>query len=336
MLTENEIRPEALMAEQARLFAEDIAGLMAHRSEFIEVPCPACAATDFQPAFEKSGMPFVTCLTCETLYATPRPRPEHMEAYYRHSKNYEYWSKFIFPASEQARREKIFKPRAALVRDICERFQIPTQVFMEVGAGFGIFGEEMKKTGLFKRVIAVEPTPYLAEDCRKRNLEVVELPIEQVDATRLLRPGEAINVMASFEVIEHLFSPRDFLRQCADFLAPGGLLIITCPNGKGFDVMTLGPLSSAVDVEHINIFNPASLTLLMQTCGFEVIDTQTPGKLDAELVRKQLLCGRLDPLAHPFLKQILVDEWDEKGQAFQQFLVENRLSSNMLLVGRKR
>lgn len=336
MLTENEIRPEALMAEQARLFSEDIAGLMAHRSDFIQVPCPACESTDFKPTFEKSGMPFVTCLQCETLYANPRPRPEHMETYYRYSKNYEYWSKYIFPASETARREKIFKPRVDLVLSICDRFQVPTRVLMEVGAGFGIFGEELKKCDRFDRIIAVEPTPYLADDCRKRGLEVIESPIEQVDKARLLSAGETVDVIVNFEVIEHLFSPRAFLRQCADFLQPGGFMILTCPNSKGFDIVTLGAQSSAVDVEHVNLFNPTSLSMLMQTCGFEVLDIQTPGKLDAELVRKQLLSGELDPMAHPFLKQLLLDEWESKGQAFQQFLIDNQLSSNMLLVGRKK
>jgi len=335
MLTENEIRPEALMAEQARLFAEDVAGLMAHRSEFIQVPCPACESVEYQPTFEKCGMPFVTCLQCETLYANPRPRPEHMAAYYRHSKNYEYWSNYIFPASEAARREKIFQPRVDLVLNICDRFQVPTRILMEVGAGFGIFGEELKKRNRFQRMIAVEPTPYLAEDCRKRGLDVVESPIEEVNKANLLKPGETINVIVNFEVIEHLFSPRDFLRQCADFLEPGGVLILTCPNGKGFDIVTLGAQSSAVDVEHVNLFNPASLALLMRSCGFEVIETQTPGKLDAELVRKQLLSGELNAEAHPFLTQILVDEWETKGPAFQQFLIDNHLSSNMLLVGRK-
>ncbi len=334
-LTENEIRPEALMAEQARLFAEDIARLMARRDEFITVPCPACEAIQFEPAFEKTGMSFVTCVQCETLYANPRPRTEHLADYYRHSKNYEYWSKHIFPASEAARREKIFKPRVALVLEICDRFQIPTDLLMEVGAGFGLFGEELRRVDRFRRIVAVEPTPYLAEDCRRRGLEVLEKPIERIQPQDVLKSGESISVIASFEVIEHLFSPREFLTQCAELLTPGGALMLTCPNSKGFDVQMLGEKSSAVDVEHLNLFNPRSLAGLMEACGFEVIDTQTPGKLDAELVRKQMLNGGLNPDEHPFLKQVLLEQWEESGAAFQQFLINQRLSSNMLLVGRK-
>jgi 2-polyprenyl-3-methyl-5-hydroxy-6-metoxy-1,4-benzoquinol methylase len=336
MLSEQEIRPENLMAEQARLFALDIARLMENRADFIAVDCPACQQNRYAPAFEKTGMPFVYCQDCATLYANPRPQPVHLNDYYQNSQNYEYWSRHIFPASEDARREKIFKPRVAQVLDICERFQLPTNLLLEVGAGFGIFCEEMKNTGKFQTVLAVEPTPYLAEDCRRRGLSVIEKPIEAIHKTELTPNHQPVNVIACFEVIEHLFSTREFLLKCADLLDEGGLLIVTCPNGQGFDIVTLQEKSSAVDVEHLNLFNPESLAYLMEDCGFEIIDVQTPGQLDAELVRKQLLSGELNPEEHPFLKQLLIEQWETHGAAFQQFLVENRLSSNMMLAGRKK
>lgn len=336
ILKETEIRPRELMAEQARLFAEDAARLVARRAEFIRVPCPACALDDSQPTFEKMGMPFATCRSCGTLFANPRPRSEHLADYYRNALHYAYWSEKIFPASEAVRREKIFKPRVCLVLDLCRRFNLPTCTLLEVGPGFGIFGEEIKQSGAFKRVIAVEPTPNLAEDCRRRGLEVWEMSVEQVCRSRLLAPGERIDVIASFEVLEHLFSPRDFIRQCADLLDAGGVLILSCPNGKGFDIRMLREKSSTVDVEHINLFNPASLTLLLESNGFEILSCQTPGRLDAELVRNALLAGDLDSATQPFLSQILLDDWEEVGPAFQDFLADNRLSSHMLLAARKR
>jgi len=336
MLSEQDIRPEHLMAEQARLFALDIARLMANRPDFIEIPCPACDSQDATAAFEKTGMPFVFCQQCATLYASPRPKPAHLNDYYQNSKNYEYWSQHIFPASENARREKIFQPRVRQVLEICERFQLPTETLLEVGAGFGIFCEEMVKTGKFQTVLAVEPTPYLAEDCRRRGLQVIEKPIEDIQKTELAQNDKPINLIACFEVIEHLFSPREFLLKCADLLDEGGVLILTCPNGQGFDIVTLQEKSCAVDVEHLNLFNPESLAYLLETCGFEIIDAQTPGQLDAELVRKQLLSGELSTEEHPFLKQILLEQWETHGAAFQQFLIENKLSSNMMLAGRKK
>lgn len=335
-LSEAAIRPSELMEEQARLFAEDTARLIDKRPDFIEVSCPACSSDNRCIAFEKTGMPFVTCTHCETLFASPRPRPEHLADYYRNAQHYTYWSEMIFPASEVARRENVFRPRVRLLQALCQRFAIPNRILMEVGAGFGIFCEEIQQSGLFERVIAVEPTPNLAQDCRKRGLEVIESPIEQVERQHLLSGSQQIDVIVSFEVIEHLFSPRDFIQQCADLLESGGVLMLSCPNGKGFDIEILGQKSVAIDVEHINLFNPASLSSLLERCGFDVIDCRTPGQLDAELVRNAMLAGDLDPAAHPFLRRVLLDDWEKSGHAFQQFIADNGLSSHMLLTARKR
>ena len=185
--------------------------------------------------------------------------------------------------------------------------------------------------GLFQRVIAIEPMLDLAETCRQRGLEVIHKPIEQVHFER-----GTVSAMASFEVIEHLFSPREFLKRCASALVPAGLLVVTCPNVKGFDVVVLQALSDTVDNEHLNYFHPASLGHLLDECGFDVLEALTPGKLDAELVRKKALRGEIDLSKQPFLQQILLDEWEGVGGVFQQFLAANSLSSHMWLVARKR
>jgi len=336
MLKEEEIRPPDLMDEQSRLFAEDVARLMTGRGSFVEVACPACDRRDCTPTLEKTGMKFVTCRACGTLYANPRPTPDQMRDYYANSKNYAYWSKYIFPASEPVRREKIFKPRVRRVLDLCKKFDIPTEILLEIGAGFGSFCAEMAGTKAFERIVAVEPTPSLAEDCRRLGLEVIERPIEEIERGDLVGEDENIDVIASFEVIEHLFRPRAFVSKCADLLNTGGIFIVTCPNSRGFDILELQEKSSAIDVEHVNLFHPSALAHLLDSCGFDVIETQTPGRLDAGIVRKHLLTGDLEPSTRPFLKRVLVDEWEERGEAFQDFLERNMLSSNMLLVGRKR
>ena len=111
-LQENEIRPDALMAGQAERFANDIARLMVHRDQFVEVDCPACAAQSRSHACVKYDLTYVRCDACRTVYISPRPTPALLDIYYSQSENYAYWNKYIFPASEEARREKIFRPRA--------------------------------------------------------------------------------------------------------------------------------------------------------------------------------------------------------------------------------
>jgi len=329
-MKESDIRPDHLMTGQAERFAADIRRLLKHKSDFIKVCCPACRSENAEEAFEKYDLTYVVCSDCKTMYVNPRPTPAILEMYYANSENYAYWNNYIFPATEDARREKIFRPRVDRLAEICRRHEVERDVLLEVGAGFGTFCEEIRRVNLFRRVIAVEPTPDLAETCHLKGLEVISKPIEKVD----LDSG-TINVIVSFEVIEHLFDPQEFLESCARLLLPNGLLIITCPNVTGFDISILGAASDSVDAEHLNYFNPASLSQLVSACNFVVLEVLTPGKLDAELVRKKALKGEFDISKHPFLQTVLIDEWQRAGKAFQTFLADNGLSSHMWLVARK-
>jgi 2-polyprenyl-3-methyl-5-hydroxy-6-metoxy-1,4-benzoquinol methylase/ribosomal protein S27E len=330
-LRETEIRPQELMAGQAERFAADLRRLLEHRTEFVTVPCPACEADDPEPAFEKHSFHYVRCRGCETVYVSPRPTPAQLDEYYRTSENYAYWNRYIFPASEAARRVKIFQPRAERVTALCRRYGVARGTLLEIGSGFGTFCEEMRRLGDFRRIVAVEPTPDLAATCRQRGLEVVEARLEdaQLDS---VKP----DVIASFEVLEHSYRPRTFVERCATLLDAGGMLVLTCPNVKGFDVAILGPLSDTFDPEHLNYFHPRSLSDLLTSCGFDVLETLTPGRLDAELVRNRALSGQIDLARQPFLRRILVEEWDRLGPPFQDFLAAQGLSSHMWIVARRR
>ncbi len=102
-------------------------------------------------------------------------------------------------------------------------------VYLEVGAGSGVYAGLVRDSGVFDRVLAIEPAAALAADCRNIGLETLEMPIERAKPLKT-------DVAASFEVLEHLFSPRDFVRHMHAALAPGGLCILTTPNGLGPDV----------------------------------------------------------------------------------------------------
>lgn len=331
-LSEAELCPEDLLAEQEAAFARDIERLHARTGEFVEVSCPACAETGSREAFGKYGFAFRSCVRCRTIYMSPRPSPEVMGDYYANSENYAYWAKYIFPASESARREKIHKPWLERVVGYCDRNGVPRGTLLEIGPGFGTFAEVATASGKFGRVVAVEPTPEMAAACRARGVEVIEARVEDADLSGI----GPVDVVVSFEVIEHLFRPADLPRQAARLLKPGGLLVVSCPNGLGFDVAMLGARSQAVDAEHVNLFNPESLAMLLDAAGFEVVESGTPGRLDAEIVREVALKEGPQSLPDPFMRRVLLDDWDTLGWPFQQFLASNGLSSHMWVAARLR
>lgn len=328
MLTEEQIRPARLMADKQRFVEMDLAYLLARRDEWEMVNCPACAGGERRPFGEKLGFAYAECLACGTVYTSPRPSQATLQQFYASSQNYAYWNQYVFPTTEATRRERIFRPRARRLAEFVRRFGVDGGTLLEVGAAFGTFCEEVRGEGVFKRIIALEPTPELAQTCRHRGLEVQEVFVEDLPNT--LRA----DVVVAFEVIEHLYSPRVFLERCRQLLHASGLLVVTCPNVRGFDVSTLGMLSNTFDHEHLNYFHPDSLARLLQQCGYEVLDLQTPGELDGDLVRRHVLSGALCLEGQPLLKTVLLDRWEDLGYPFQQFLREHRLSSHMWAVAR--
>jgi SAM-dependent methyltransferase len=254
-----------------------------------------------------------------------------MAEYYANSENYAFWSTHIFPATDAVRRDKLHAGRLERVIALCGRHGVPTGTLVEVGAGYGTFGSLAVESGRFHRVVAIEPTPEMAAACRTAGLEVVESRIEDIDDDAL-----AADVLVSLEVVEHLFAPKTFVARCAGLLRPGGLLILSCPNGEGFDIATLEAGSQAIDVEHVNLFNPRSIEGLLERNGFSDISVSTPGRLDAEIVRDAALKGDFDLSDQPFLRRVLIDEWETHGWPFQQFLAEAGMSSHMWVTARRR
>src|SRR3989344_3731529 len=270
--SEEDIRPKDVTEGAKTAILKDLGRLLLHSDKFVNVSCPACNYNEFTPTYKKFGLDYVSCNNCQTLYISPRPSLEVLEICYKDSDVYAYWDKYIFPASEKARREKMFKPSVDSLLEFCKKYNVTTDSIFDV--------------------------------------------------------------VVNFEVIEHLFSPEDFINQCKKFLKPNGLFVVTCPNGKGFDFTVLKELCNSIDHEHLNYFNPHSLNLLLSRCGFEVLETLTPGRLDAQLVRKKILSGEFSVLNNPFLKQVLIDNWETTSVPFQNFLADNQLSSSMWIIAK--
>lgn len=328
-ISEEDIRPAQLMQDKQKCVEHDRNFLLQRQAEWVEVNCPACSCSVSKPYGEKDGFTYGECVECRSIYTNPRPSLDLLHEFYSQSQNYAYWNKHIFPSTEAVRRDRIFAPRAKRLAEYCTQFGVASGTLLEVGAAFGTFCDEVRKLNLFDEIIALEPTRELAATCRERGFQVEERFIEQIDN------AEFADVVAAFEVIEHLFSPKEFLDNCFRILKPGGLVILSCPNGRGFDNATLGTQSGSFDHEHVNYFNPQSLNLLVERCGLQTLKVMTPGRLDAELVRKQFLDGKIDLSEQPFLNEVLNVRWNELGEKFQDFLAENCLSSHLWIVARK-
>ena len=324
-MKEEDIRPNHLVAENQILLQRDIDKIIEEKENFVVVPCPACDSKNHKSIFEKQNFNFVICKDCETVFINPRPSQILLKNFYENSGCIKHW-KNIFKATEDIRRKEIFAPRAQTVVELAKKFDNDYKLLVDVGAGFGTFCEEIKTYNIFKKIIAIEPSHELADVCRTKNLEIHETFIENTTL-------KDVSVLTNFELIEHLFNPKDFVMACKESLNKNGLFIITTPNVKGFDMITLGKQAPSFQgPNHLNYFNPKSITILLERFGFKVLEILTPGKLDAEIVRKNVLTGNLNLDEYPFFKRIFLEDWNTLGSNFQKFLIDNKLSSHMWVV----
>lgn len=109
--------------------------------------------------------------------------------------------------------------------------------------------------------------------CRSRGLHVT-----QGEASALIRQGAQFDVISAFEVLEHLRSPGELLRDARDLLTPSGLLYLTTPNFNALLRHLEGSDFSAVSYpDHLCFFSPKSLRYLARKHGFRLAKFRTTG-----------------------------------------------------------
>ncbi len=145
--------------------------------------------------------------------------------------------------------------------------------FLDVGCGYG-FSLDYAIHARGWRGRGVDPA-RLAEAGR----EQLGLPIDLA----YLKPGDPArgqtDVVLGSEVLEHLPSPLDFVRLLRAMLRPGGVLVLTTPNGRHILPETSpGALVSLLSPGlHLVIQTPASLRALLERAAFAHVQVEEVG-----------------------------------------------------------
>ncbi len=337
-MKESEIRPEALF-NQFLVLAEQDAERLFGGVRYDRINCPACDLGDTLFVFRKLGFDYETCRSCETLFANPRPGPDAFRRYYREAPSIKFWATHFYEQTETARRERIFAPRAHNVLEKIRKCQSRPSGATgigwvgDIGSGYGVFCEEIRKVAPEVMVFAIEPSPELARICQRKGLAVVPKFVEDAVLNDLpVRPKEH-GTFTSFELLEHVQNPLRFLNSCRNLLSPGDLFIFTTLNGLGLDILVLWEKSKSVHPpHHINFFNPLSIKVLLERAGFQLLEVSTPGKLDVDILESSLGNILSDRFWSSFLKQLGQDGRED----FQQFVANHNLSSHMMVVAQCR
>ena len=329
-MKEFEIRPRKLFSDYLELSRKDIEVFFSDHSNFQEVTCPGCKEDNAILAFVKHGFKYKKCNSCNSLFVSPRPTKEMISDFYKVSESSRFWAEHFYPQTADARREMIFKPRADVINQLLTNIEIPSpKSIVDVGAGYGIFLDEIRKYGLFEEVIAVEPNKDLAKCCREKNIVVIEDNVEDILDDQL-----KASVICSFEVFEHLYDTDEFVLSMKKLLKPGGILLFTTLTISGFDLLVLGEKSKSISPpHHINFLSIEGIRNLIERCGLEEVLIETPGKLDVDIVKN--MYEEIPDLKLPDFVEYLIKNRDSSShREFQEFLQKNNLSSHVRVIAR--
>ena len=326
-MKEQEIRKRDVLNRYLELVKNDADSIFRDRSSFQLTPCPACGSSSYDLRFHKSDFQYVQCVECETLFVNPRPTYENLMQIYTDSPSTKFWVEEFFLPMAEARREKIFKPRAQYITEKFTRLR--TGVIGDIGAGFGIFPEELKKIWPDANMFAIEPSVDMANICRSKGLVVIESTMEDVDPQ-----SHTFDLLTAFELFEHLHDPSIFARKVSSLLKAGGYLYLTTLNGLGFDIQLLWERSKSVTPpHHLNFFNPRSIRLLLERMGFTLIEVSTPGQLDWDIIEGGYRQEALDP--GRFFRTVSKHGSVHAKKDLQAWIASHNFSSHMRVIAQK-
>jgi SAM-dependent methyltransferase len=165
------------------------------------------------------------------------------------------------------------------------------RALLDVGCWTGTLLSEAQAGGW--EVVGVEPSAHAARIARERS----GLPVLQADLFSARIETGAFTAVTLGDVLEHLSDPRAALERIAELLAPGGVLWLALPDAGSAPARMLGRRWWSVIPTHVQYFTRGSIAVLLERCGWRVIELDTAPKTFSVEYYLGRLGGYSPPLA---------------------------------------
>ena len=248
-------------------------GLLQHLSGR---PCPVCGSVDQtrelyperidptridgmsyasrkEPEFMSLRM--VVCPACDVLYAPRIPSSIFLSSAYADT-GYDSQAEADFAAASYAEALRI------------RLDQLPDRSSaLDIGAGNGALLSHLRAFG-FSEVVGIEPSRDAVNSATPDLRDLIR--IESFDPSRLTHAS--FSLVIANQTLEHVGDPYQLLQGAHRLLKPGGALMIVSHNYRHWLMRLLGARSPIIDIEHLQVFSPASLRYALHLAGFQQID----------------------------------------------------------------
>nr|WP_249808867.1 class I SAM-dependent methyltransferase [Bradyrhizobium sp. 174] len=165
---------------------------------------------------------------------------------------------------------------------------------MDLGCGNGSVTELLRKRG--HPVVGIDPSE---DGIKAAKAKYPHLTVERGSAyDELSKTYGKFDIVVSLEVVEHVYSPREYANTVYDLLVPGGIAIISTPyHGylKNLALAITGKwdrhFTALWDHGHIKFWSMPTLTTLLEEKGFRDIHYVRTGRIPA-LAKSMIACAR--------------------------------------------
>ncbi len=241
----------------------------------IRETCVNCASAFLSERFAPrlpEGVPHSSAYRCSSMEHTSKPRvakclqcgmsqvpgaeqPAALEAMYEDVVDQDYLGNLAAKRRTFARAYRQLRP-----------FLPAPARLLEIGSYCGLFLAEARSQGW--SVKGIEPSRWAAEYSRERfGVDVTQSPFEAAVGGL----GGGFDAVASWDVIEHVRNPRQFVRLAGSQLRDGGVLALSTIDIDSTFARAMGARWPWIMEMHLHYFGSRSLERMLEEEGFEVV-----------------------------------------------------------------
>jgi SAM-dependent methyltransferase len=206
--------------------------------------CALCGNRQSTVHRDFRDIPVLRCSQCGFLYSSRTMDSEGMEAYYRE----DFGSRrHLQGQMVNARTNEVALERLLNFRQI--------RNWLDVGTGYGFLLQWLQR----KHGIAAEGVELSIQEAQYARKQLgLNVHSNLISESGL--PRGSFDVVSSFEVIEHIPEPVPFVEQLAEYVRPGGYLVIMTDNFESRAASRLkGSFPKWIPHTHVSHFGPATL-----------------------------------------------------------------------------